>query len=213
MTPQPTPAGNNSGEHPDMNLDEGHLGGYIRGRQSATKTVFSFEHGDPATYFPELWQWAIDSLGIGSVFDVGSGEGHASRFFLDQGCRVLAVDGSMQAKRDSVVPEQHVQHDFNDGVFVPEETFDLVWCCEFVEHVEERYLKHFLPTLALGSTLMMTYASPGQPGHHHVNCQPESYWIEKLTGIGMHHEAELTRKARAIAATGHFAAHGLVFTR
>ena len=59
MTPQPTPPGNNNGEHSDMNLDEGHLGGYIRGRQSATKTVFSFEHGDPATYFPELWQWEI----------------------------------------------------------------------------------------------------------------------------------------------------------
>jgi hypothetical protein len=29
----------------------------------------------------------------------------------------------------------------------------------------------------------------------------------------MHHEAKLTLRARAIAATGHFAAHGLVFTR
>jgi hypothetical protein len=29
----------------------------------------------------------------------------------------------------------------------------------------------------------------------------------------MHHEVELTQKARAIAAAGHLAAHGLVSTR
>ena len=29
----------NRGTHPDMNLEEGHLGGYIRGRQSAVPTV------------------------------------------------------------------------------------------------------------------------------------------------------------------------------
>ncbi len=195
-----------------MNLDEGHLGGYIRGRQSAIETVFAFEHGDPATYTPELWQWAIDVLGIRSVLDVGSGEGHTSLFFLDRDCRVLAIDGSVQAKRDSVVPEHHIQHDFNNGAYIPEGNFDLVWCCEFVEHVDEQYLDHFLPTLAhAGSYLLMTYATPGQPGHHHVNCQPESYWIDKVAAHGLQHDPELTRKARNIAGEGHFSMKGLVF--
>lgn len=38
------------GHHPDTNIDEGHLGGYIRGRQSAETTVYEYEHGDPATW-------------------------------------------------------------------------------------------------------------------------------------------------------------------
>ena len=47
-----------SGEHPDMNVDEGHLGGSIRGRQSGEPTVFGYEHGDPQTWTPGLWRWA-----------------------------------------------------------------------------------------------------------------------------------------------------------
>jgi hypothetical protein len=26
----------------------------------------------------------------------------------------------------------------------------------------------------------MTAAGPGQPGYHHVNCQPKEYWIERM---------------------------------
>ena len=31
-----------------------------------------------------------------------------------------------------------------------------------------------------GKYLFMTHAIPGQPGHHHVNCQDSSYWIDQL---------------------------------
>ncbi len=201
------------GEHPDMNLEEGYLGGYIRSRHSSLPTVFRFEHGDPATYFPELWSWAMDHLSVRSVIDVGCGEGHAARYFRDRGCRVLAVDGSLQAIRDSRVPEQHVCHDYTKGGFSPEASFDLVWCCEFVEHVESQYIENYLATFLKGHTLMMTYAGPGQPGHHHVNCQPESYWIEKVCEIGFSFDAEQTRIARAVAAHGHYNTRGLMFNR
>ena len=30
----------------------------------------------------------------------------------------------------------------------------------------------------------MTHALPGQGGHHHVNCQPPEYWIEKMARRG-----------------------------
>jgi len=112
-----------SGHHPDTNVDEGHLGGYIRGRQSATPTVFAFEHGDPATWSPDLWRWAHETLGLESVLDVGCGEGHAARFFRDLGCRVVGVDGSVQAKRDSVIPEQHVVHDFTRSPYCAADDF------------------------------------------------------------------------------------------
>lgn len=199
--------------HPDMNLEEGHLGGYIRSRHSCVPTVYRFEHGDPATYFPDLWRWAVDEFSVRSVIDVGCGEGHAARYFRDLGFCVLAVDGSVQAMHDSRVPEQHVGHDYTKGRFIPDASFDLVWCCEFVEHVEAQYLENFLATFSRGSNLMMTYAGIGQPGHHHVNCQPEGYWIEKLGEVGFRLDADRTRIARAIAAHGHFGLRGLVFVR
>ena len=199
-------------EHPDMNLDEGHLGGYIRGRQSSVSTVFGYVNGDPATYYPDLWRWVIDTLDVRSVLDLGCGEGHAARFFLDHGCRVVGVDGSVQAERDSVIPDEHVRHDFTMGPADLDDLFDLVWCCEFVEHVEERFLDHYLPLLGRArSGVMMTHALPGQPGHHHVNCQTEEYWIDKLASVGMHHDLRLTTATRLIAGAGHFAERGLVF--
>lgn len=203
-----------SGNHPDTNVDEGHLGGYIRGRQSAAKTVFGYEHGDPQTWTPELWRWAVERLGVRSVLDIGCGEGHSTAFFRDLGCRVLGVDGSVQARRDSVAPEFHAVHDFTRGAFLPAATFDLIWCCEFVEHLEERHLGNFLETLDRGTGyLMMTFAEPGQVGHHHVNCRPLEYWVAKIGATGFRFDRERTRATRAVADPGHYRSRGLFFVR
>lgn len=202
-----------SGCHPDTNVDEGHLGGYVRSRYAAAPTQAALEHGDPATWYPRLWRWAVESLGIRSVLDVGCGEGHAARFFRDLGCRVLGVDGSVQARRDSRIPDAHVLHDFTRGTYVPGEDFDLVWSAEFVEHVEESYCEHFLRTFeAARRVLMMTFAVPDQPGHHHVNLQEQDYWIDQLHAHGFRYDAERTRETRQLA-TGHYARHGLFFVR
>jgi hypothetical protein len=42
----------------------------------------------------------------------------------------------------------------------------------------------------------MTHAVPGQPGYHHVNCQPAEYWIKKLEGIGFKYNEELSLECR-----------------
>ena len=60
---------------------------------------------------------------------------------------------------------------------------------------------------------MMTYAPPGQPGHHHVNCQLERYWIEALESIGFQFDGATTQETRAIASPGHYRKHGLFFVR
>lgn len=205
---------NKPGHHPDTNIDEGHLGGYIRGRQSAVPTTSKFEHGDPATWTPDLWLWAYETLAVRSMIDIGCGEGHATRYFRDLGCSVLGIDGSLQAKRDSLIPDQHVTHDFTDGPYHPSTDFDLAWSCEFVEHVEERYLNNFLETFSYSrGYLMMTFASPGQPGFHHVNCQRKDYWIEKVESTGFRFNPALTETTRSISSQGHYKKCGLFFTQ
>lgn len=196
----------------NMNFEEGHLGGYIRANPRPAPSGLRIENGDPSTYTPQLWSWAWEKLAIRSVLDVGCGEGHCAAYFKGLGCRVLGVDGSKQANRDSVIPSHHVIHDFVDGPYQPNNEFDLVWSCEFVEHVEEKYRDHFLTTFSASRRyLMMTYASPGQPGWHHVNCQPQSYWVETLQNIGFTFDLPLTQEAREIASEGHFSSRGLVF--
>lgn len=200
--------------HPDTNTDEGHLGGYIRGKQSSVQTVHQLDHGDPATWYPKLWSWACHELGVESIMDVGCGEGHAAGYFSQLGCQVLGIDGSLQAKRDSVIPDNHVTHDFTTGAYNPERSFDLVWSCEFVEHVEEEFMDNFLETFACSQRyLMMTYAAPGQPGFHHVNCQPQEYWVDKVESKGFSLDLARTELSREIASIGHYKNRGLFFNR
>jgi SAM-dependent methyltransferase len=198
----------------NMNCHEGHLGGYIKASPLPALSGLRIDHGDPATYSPTLWCWAYETLGVRSVLDVGCGEGHCAGFFRNLGCRVLGVDGSVQARQDSVISEFHVVHDFVNGPYATEKEFDLVWACEFVEHVEEQYIGNFLTTFRSSRKfIMLTYAPPGQRGWHHVNCQMESYWIDKLSRIAFTFDPDLTAESRSVAEPGHYRRKGLIFVR
>ena len=183
----------------------GHLGGYIQG-------------GDPGSWCPHLWTWMVKELGIQSVLDVGCGEGHSTRFFQELGCDVLGVDGCEQAVADSVIPGFTVLHDFARGPFRPEKSYDLIWSCEFLEHVERQYVPNILNTFAVARTILLTHAFPGQRGHHHVNCRPSSYWIGLLEKAGFDCNVAMSLKARRVTLAdsgniNHFARSGLVFQK
>ena len=181
---------------------EGHLGGYIEG-------------GDPATYFPALWDWLVNWQGVKSVLDVGCGEGIALDYFRSLGCRVLGIEGVEQNR-----PGEILTHDFTKGPVLPVgPRFDLVWSCEFVEHVEAQYEENFLTAFEHGDLVLMTHADPGQSGYHHVNCQPASYWIGRLHDHGFILDGRLTERTREIALAtnpdpwNHYARSGLAFVR
>ena len=61
---------------------------------------------------------------------------------------------------------------------------DLVWSCEVAEHIIPEKVDYYIDTLTNGRVIAMSHALPGQDGHHHVNCQPREYWIEKITNRG-----------------------------
>lgn len=182
----------------------GHLGGFFR-------------NGDPDTTYPNLWEWLVKTLGVQFVLDVGCGDGHALDHFwhIDGVASAIGIDG---------MPQEHAsvrEFDFTTGHYPWPWDFadiDLVWSCEFVEHVEAQYLDNFLPALAAGRWLAMTHAVPGQTGHHHVNCQPEEFWVDQLARYGMVLDPYLTAQARAVASTdavetNYFARTGLVFEK
>lgn len=188
-------------------IKNGHLGGYISG-------------GDPATWCPALWSWVVRAHGIRSVLDVGCGEGHSTRFFRELGCEVLGVEGCARAVAESVVPGQVVRHDFCEGAYLAGRSFDLVWSCEFVEHVEEAYVPNILKTFAQSARMiLMTHAFPGQEdGYHHVNCRSSAYWIRRLEEVGYRCDVEQSLAARRATLAdypgiNHFARSGLVFIK
>jgi hypothetical protein len=187
-----------------MDAAGAHLGGYISG-------------GDEATYFPELWDWLVKEQGVRSVIDVGCGDGVALGYFHRLGAYVVGVEGTPQQD------ERILQHDYSGGSFevmLPYGITEahLVWCCEFVEHVEERYIPNFLQTFQQAPLVLMTHAFPGQPGYHHVNCRNPEYWVGVMAGIGYRYDEEFTQQARERAAANtsawnHFTRSGLAFRR
>src|SRR5262249_5099772 len=144
----------------------------------------------------------------------------STRFFHDLGCRVLGLEGCIQAIEHSALPDRMLHHDFCDGPMRGDDKFDMVWSCEFLEHVDRRFVPNILQTFAHAQKLILvTHAFPGQEdGHHHVNCQPTSYWIRQMETIGFRCDAGLTRLARTVTlqdytGVNHFARSGLVFVR
>ena len=181
-----------------------HLGGNIHG-------------GDPNCWTPKLWNWLNKKFEIKTVLDVGCGEGHTLKYFKSLGCIVIGVDGLRENVDNSIV----------DGITCLDltkqsfsiSTVDLVWCCEVVEHIEERYIGYLLKALVNGRIIAMTHAEPGQEGYHHVNCKPAKYWIELMDMMGydiLIDETNIGRSKAGKKATGRttfFSQTGLIFKR
>jgi SAM-dependent methyltransferase len=168
--------------------------------------------GDPWTFSPTVWRYVIDRFGVRSVLDVGSGRGHAARWFHASGLPVVAIDGSHSNVRSALHPT--VLHDLTAAEFVC--PVDLVHCQEVVEHIPEVALQKLLRTLANGEVIVMSHAEPGQAGYHHVNLQPPEYWIAQVCNHGYSFLDIDTARVRAYArqdGAEHLARSGLVFAR
>jgi len=179
------------------NTEQPHLGGNIPA-------------GDSWTYCPRVWDYMVDRFGAQSVLDLGSGRGHAARYFARRGCSVIAVEGLIDNVRHSLYPA--VLIDITHGpVIAP---VDLCHAHEVVEHIAVEYLDNLLRSLLNGRIIVMTAAGPDQPGHHHVNLQPESYWIDLLTDHGCEYLVDDSRRVRELAQQDqawHMARSGMVF--
>jgi len=171
---------------------EKHLGGYWN-----VKNLW----GDPGTWSPEIWNKIIKKYEIESVADIGCGLGYSTRYFSQKGLYAVGVEGGLNAINNSVFEGNLLNIDYTkESAFDPEyDEHDLIWCCEFVEHVEEEYVDNFLSDFKTGKVVAMTFADVGQAGYHHVNCQPESYWIKNLESIGFKLNREFTEELRAMA--------------
>ena len=137
-------------------------------------------------------KFIIGAAGVKSMLDVGCGPGGMVHYARTQGMLAWGVDGDSTLERTVPV---HI-HDFTTGPVALKRTFDLCWCVEFVEHVEEKYMDNYIQAFQACKFLMMTHAYPGQGGHHHVNEQDTPYWIDKLTQAGFIFEREMTAHIR-----------------
>ena len=167
-----------------MNKTPEHLGGHL----NRTNT-----DEDLLRYIKDRFK--VGTMGykghVETMLDIGCGPGGMKEIANGMGIDWYGIDG------DSTVIENtdySLVHDFTLGEVKIDKTFDLVWCTEFLEHVEEKYLPNYMPLFRLGKIAVVTAAPPGWPGHHHVNCREESYWVDVFKYYGLIYNEELTNE-------------------
>ena len=84
-------------------------------------------------------QWLVN-LGITSFIDIGCGPGGMVELAYSKGLRTIGVDGDYTLTRFN--PDYFIIHDYTKGSPQIEDTYDLAWSVEFLEHVEEQYMSN-----------------------------------------------------------------------
>jgi hypothetical protein len=155
--------------------------------------------------------YLIARFGASSFLDVGCGPPGMVYYARSRGLHAMGVDGDPLYARDSPVI---IEHDYARGP-LDAGRYDLGWAVEFVEHVDEDYVPHFMATFGGCEHVFITAAVPGQPGHHHVNCQWGDYWIARFAEAGFVHDPDATAGVRAHSSMrSRFSEQtGLVFNR
>ena len=170
----------------------------------------NYDFFDKSSNAKKTWDYLIDKYDIKTSIDLGGGYGYAAKYLISKGVQSVNVDGLPKNVENSVAPA--ILHDLTEGP-LQHNKVDLVNSVELVEHVEEKYIDNLLESLALGKYILMTHARPGQEGYHHVNCQPQEYWIEKLTNYGFTFSEEETNKIRKAESAWHVKRSALFFIK
>lgn len=160
------------------NGDLPHLGGFI--------------YRDNNTISENVWNYILGPIAAKSIIDLGCGKGYSARYFLDKGAKVLCVEGSHDAVMQSLLPpEVIVEHDFTRGPWWPEETFDIAWSTEFLEHVGRQYMRNYMPIFQRSALIFVT--SSGWGGHHHVEVHGSWWWISRFEAQGFVYSERLSK--------------------
>jgi hypothetical protein len=137
-----------------------------------------------------------ETFNVTSMLDIGCALGYQVMVAQRFGMSAYGVDGDF-----TVIPQtdNFTVHDYQEGSApLGDLEVDMIWSCEFVEHVYEEYLPNFVKDFQRGKYLVMTY-SDHENGHHHVNVKPQSYWEDTISSYGFEFDAEETAKIREVS--------------
>ena len=124
------------------------------------------------------------------MIDVGCGPGGQVELARKHDIEAFGIDGDYTLKR---AKPYYFLHDFTKGVFPCKRRFDLAWCVEFLEHVEEKYQPSYMALLQHAERVVCTSAPPGWEGFHHVNCREQAYWIKVFKKYGFVFDKKIPR--------------------
>lgn len=156
-----------------------HLGGHA-----------NITHKDESTL-----HFLISNFNIKSFCDVGCGPGGMVTMAESKGLKSIGIDGdfTLNYPSQSII----IVHDFTTGPLEVRGQ-DLCWCCEFLEHVEEKYMDNYFSVFKNSKYVFCTF-SLSRGGHHHVNVKDQQYWDEEFRKRHFIKDIESTEKIRQIS--------------
>jgi len=126
------------------------------------------------------------SFQIGSVLDIGCGDGRWLSAFKENGARVTrGVDGPWTDQSRLLIDQSDFTVHNLEKPLSMDCHFDLAMSLEVAEHVAEEFSDQFVKNITAHADLVLFGAAiPYQGGFRHVNEQWPSYWAEKFARHG-----------------------------
>jgi len=154
-----------------------------------------------------------NKFNIKSMIDIGCGPGGQILVAKNIGIEnAIGIDGFPGNHREKGV--KIILHDFTVSKYDHNKNkYDLAWSCEFVEHVEERFIPNYLNSFRVCKYVAMTFAPEGKAGYHHVNCKDQKYWLDVMEEHGFLLDEATTEEMRkkSTMKNNFIREHGLFF--
>ena len=116
-----------------------------------------------------------------SVIDIGCGVGSFLKEFHKLGVEIKGMDGDYVPRDKLAIDQEFFSPADLSKSYYNDEKYDLVMTLEVAEHIDGQNADQFIVNLCKFSNIVVFSAAiPYQGGDHHVNEQPQSYWVNKF---------------------------------
>ena len=115
-----------------------------------------------------------------SIVDFGCGTADILSPFEKKGITVLGIDGSKYNKKCSKIQQSNFLVFDLRNKYKPKRSYDLCFCFEVAEHIEEKYSDVLISSLIQSSPVILFSASLAMDGVDHVNLHPYEWWKQRF---------------------------------
>jgi len=134
--------------------------------------------------------WLRQKFPLHKTFlDIGCGPGGQVESAERMGFISLGIDGDYSLLDTKLKTFKILFTDLTKVILDLPIKFDIIWCVEVAEHIDEKFTNNLLESikknLALNGIVIFTACHKEGEGIHHVNIKSKEWWINKFQEKGL----------------------------